>query len=69
MTPTRLVLTVFPSDSPPMHIVVEDEAEGLSLASRLAAAVGLDPTDLPCSLLEVPATWECDGRDGCLLAS
>jgi len=65
---SRWWLTIFPTDDDPVHLAVDDEAE----AERVLVVMrerfpGLSGRDY--SLREMPATWACDGRDGCMAVS
>lgn len=61
-TSTVWVLTVPTSDDQTIHAVVESMAEGARLVATIAERMGYVPEH---SLVEVPRTWACDGRDGC----
>ena len=64
MLVTMCVLTLRPDDGPPMHVVCDtpDDADGL--LARLRARLGEEVTH---RIDEKPASWECDGRDGCFV--
>ena len=64
---TRWVLTLFPIDGGPMHVMVADEEAARDLLSAIAAGRTTDPPPVPFDLRKVPATWSCDGRDGCMV--
>lgn len=47
-----------------MHVICDSRSEAAALLARLRAKAG---GDLVGAIDEKPATWSCDGRDGCLV--
>ncbi len=66
MTPTKWVLTVATTEDNDRHITVHviGTREQVELG-RQALNRYLDEPLPEDAVREVPATWDCDGRDGC----
>lgn len=62
MNQTKWVATWYPEDGGAVHAQgTREEIE--QLVARVASA---NPDWDPPEVVEVPATWECSGEDGCL---
>ena len=63
---TRWVATIKTQDATTIHL--EGSREELQETYKVLAAQFGPQIQEAWSLIEVPTTWVCDGRDGCLVA-
>ena len=66
---TRWVLTIPTSGGQTFHVLTDSAIEAEDVAMELWVASGELPPVTGADIREVPATWGCDGRDGCLVSA
>lgn len=53
---------------PTVHVMVDSEEEGRAVVAMIESKTGTKAAP-DVTLVEVPATWECRGEDGCLVTA
>lgn len=66
---TKWVVTIPTTDGLTIHLLTDSLIEAEDTVMELWIALGQVPPPDGADIREVPATWECDGRDNCQVAA